>query len=976
MNEEQRTLEVLPTAAHVAECEWSAPFARTPPAMTFDALEEALIRFGLRGRRRASRVVAQVVAQLALATTDLGPFGPPPLSRGVTKALRTTAAELLAAGVTSDEIDQVARRKGDALRARLEALARLMRAIRERHARLKTRTRASALGSALRALNAGEWPQALAGIQHIRIRHVTDWSPARLALVAGLASALARRGGRLTVVLVEPALPLSSEAEAHVRRAFESSGGDVDLIADDEPHALAPLDAQHAATPSAEIRAIVARIEDLVSRGTPVDRIAIAGANIAGSAERWTSVMLAAGLPVLAGRDRSPLDASVTRAALELVRLDSREATTRERVASLIGSTFIDLSAFVPDVPAPSRIVEHLRHSGVRGRVREAGEDGFRARLRKLVGQYEHAGRQALAAEVQATSSALTELFRRLDQWPRVAPLVRHARELSTLLRDLRVAQAVWRPPSSAWTGVDAESGAVASRDLAMAAERRAWLALERALEDVEELGDTPGLRKETLSRADFAELLREALGAADAGRGDAPGGGVQLLDLSEVPGRRLDHVFVVHADDASLPGTDEPNLLFSDDEIRRVNAAFGRPVLDGRRSRVARTLQLAATLDSTAHVTLSWSRVDDRARPLVPTSFASLVPPDRIRALELRPLDPAWLRLDSPELDVRRAAALERSMFFDDPSRAIGPFTGEARSAAARFAALVPGSAPNPVSASVLERAANCGFQHLADWLWRVRDDEEPTEVAPPSLVGRVAHLALEHAVRAILERDLWRADAVDEALDVGMSAARAAIDELEQRTTVGHPEVWRLTRARLVSRVRRTLGEEIRRAEGQHSQPIELELGFGVPGAPLPPLKLGGVHVGGRIDRVDRSPRSLVVVDYKSSSIRSCNERLSQSALLVTQFQLPIYAEAIRLLHADTHGRSVEAQYTSLRDAGRSLTLSRAHPGSLHGPLTREVQALVGRMRRGDFPIAPASCRGCSLRPVCRIPQLEDAS
>ena len=148
--------------------------------------------------------------------------------------------------------------------------------------------------------------------------------------------------------------------------------------------------------------------------------------------------------------------------------------------------------------------------------------------------------------------------------------------------------------------------------------------------------------------------------------------------------------------------------------------------------------------------------------------------------------------------------------------------------------------------------------------------------------------------------------------------------------------------------------------------------------------------VLVRGIIDRIDESHGgSLLVLDYKSSSLDTLTRKLDPGWLLRPEFQLAIYLALVRQIHP---GKRVDAAYVSLKKARRTATLGEKTAGdavdlgrllemdaaararlreeaepSLN--LADEVWKIVHKQRGGTFPVDPINCDYCDLQPTCRL-------
>jgi RecB family exonuclease len=198
-------------------------------------------------------------------------------------------------------------------------------------------------------------------------------------------------------------------------------------------------------------------------------------------------------------------------------------------------------------------------------------------------------------------------------------------------------------------------------------------------------------------------------------------------------------------------------------------------------------------------------------------------------------------------------------------------------------------------------------------------------------------------------------------EDLAVLREVALEAMDAFAAEEHVGHPALWELKKAQLLS----DLAAVVEADPG--ADPLELERRFGFEDPESwPAIRFGDVHVRGIVDRVDRRPDgTLVVLDYKSSRSESLAAKLKEETLLAPEFQLALYAELLRQRGA---GR-VDAGYVSLKDARRTKTLRESGIDVDALPVAAKVLERVERMRAGRFEVRPLTCDYCELKPACRL-------
>ncbi len=971
------TVDRLPRSSHAI-----AAVGRV--ATTVRQLEDTLSRTALGDRRPLSGLARSLAMALVLAQHLPEPFAAVAQKPGFRRAVERLWKEVAAGACEVQELAAAAAHLGGALADRVRALASVLARYQVRLDELDLADPDAMLGAATRMLERGApVPQELA-VDLVRVEDVVDWPPSRLAWVRALGDALARRGGRVEVVLPDSDAPELADVVDPVWRSLEALSEGVQP----ERRPLRWLRSARvhgftAGTAGAELTEVARRVHALLEQGVPASHIAIASRGIADLANLIERVCAAAGVPVRNRRGRSLLASSTARLALELARLQGARGTTAKRVGAVVGSYLVDLRGVEPGAPGPPVLARLLREAHVRDRALESDDlDGFASRLERLARAREHDQDPRGADEARRARQAFAAFFAELDLWPDRASFRRHGRELVRLLDRLRVPNRLrrlsFRPPTAGASLPDAMDRLQSSQ---LAHEQAVWSRLPTALSDLSDAARSLGGEDEVVSRADFASWLEERLGAESIRPASARGVSVEVAELADLAGRTVEHLFVVGAYDGRLPGTPAIDPLLSDDDRWRLNAALGRPVFrvpprGVERSplptrQLAQALEFALALEAASNVTLSRPRADDRGRPLAPSPLAALVGATE-EHLPFRPLDGALASRSSQSIADRRRAAVERARFFAGGNGAV--FDGDASPVGEALRAFVPGTAERPLSAGGAERAAACRFRHFAEVLLGARPPPETGDDAGPMESGRLAHLAAESAVRAIVGRGWWAPDRRQDALEVGIAAAALTLDAEEPHTVLGSPDLWAIQRRKMLGRLRRMLELEIDRTALVGMKPCFLELDFGRAGTPVPTVMLGDVHLAGKIDRVDTGPAGTSVLDYKSGAAEAMASRLRSDALLVTQFQLPFYVVAAKALAEGP----ADAVYVSLRDGERSKTLFEAAKTSwpeLEGRLEDEIGTLVEALARADFSPRPRTCRGCHLRPVCRIPRPEAA-
>ena len=442
----------------------------------------------------------------------------------------------------------------------------------------------------------------------------------------------------------------------------------------------------------------------------------------------------------------------------------------------------------------------------------------------------------------------------------------------------------------------------------------------------------------------------------------------VQVSDPEGTRARRFQAVFVCGLQEGEFPRPQSGEPFLSDDD-RRALAKASDLRLPAREDELDRERHLFYVCCSRAErlLVLSARFSDEEGNPQVPSFLveevrdlfdaAALERTTQVRSLA----DVTWTPEGAPT-----GAEWERALALAGPRRE--PRRPDGLHDAAVLAALTE----RRLSAGALEAFADCPVKWLVDRILR------PEELAPDpeQLVrGSYAHSVLEATYRRLGSR-VTR--------DNLETAETILLDELyaQQERFPISPRETRLRTA--VRRLEFDLLRHLRReAEaGGEFEPRHLELGFGGAADELPPLRLNGAELTGRIDRVDVAGGRAVVRDYKTGKtsfpVAKWEER--------NRLQVALYMLAVReLLKLEP----VAGMYVALAGDGGPRGLAREDavegigavaandtrpPGEFEDLLAaarERVGELAGRMRTGEVRPCPETCAwngGCSYPSICR--------
>jgi hypothetical protein len=427
---------------------------------------------------------------------------------------------------------------------------------------------------------------------------------------------------------------------------------------------------------------------------------------------------------------------------------------------------------------------------------------------------------------------------------------------------------------------------------------------------------------------------------------GSPRGGAVAVLDPLALRARRVRALFLCGLQAGVFPAPAHPPPWLSEDERRSLAEASGlRLELPGSQLDAERYLFYAAISRPEELLALSWHSAGDNGDSTFPSLFLDDV-------CDLFAGDPRGRRVSRPAGAAHwpgpgRAPASweERAVALSSPPHdppALGALQDQQLLAELRHDRLW--------SASQLKNWMDCPVRWFLESLLRAKDIDPDAE---PLARGGLAHAALKDTLEG-LRRQTGSARLTPARLEL----ARELLHEALNR----HAPHFPLSAApERVPGVRRRLEADLERYL-QHAceqdsplEPTYFELGFGFdaessdgqaqsgvdsgadpggdPGTgessapPLPPLDLGhGVHVRGRIDRIDLSADGQAVVyDYKGGYAPPPDRWLAeghlQAALYMRVAEQLLHHQAVGGFYQPLAGRDLRAR--GVLSAGSDLTL-----------------------------------------------------
>ncbi|MEB3884859.1 PD-(D/E)XK nuclease family protein [Lyngbya sp. CCY1209] len=248
--------------------------------------------------------------------------------------------------------------------------------------------------------------------------------------------------------------------------------------------------------------------------------------------------------------------------------------------------------------------------------------------------------------------------------------------------------------------------------------------------------------------------------------------------------------------------------------------------------------------------------------------------------------------------------------------------------------------------SASQLTAIGQCPFKWFANYLLHLKDLPEAEAELSPSLRGRLYHRCLELLLKEIKNRaDLMR---------LGREEIEATFGEAEQDIEVPNLTNWEGRRLEHLEMLELNL-----RAESflpENAEILQLETSF--------QADWYGLKVRGVVDRIDRTPEGLVLLDYKTSGSVPPGIK-DESGRAKIDLQLALYENAIAQNFENE--KILESQFYSLTKQ-KYLSKSKPDPETLEA----FAEKVKRHLETGSYPVDPdieqKACQYCEFDAVCR--------
>jgi RecB family exonuclease len=292
------------------------------------------------------------------------------------------------------------------------------------------------------------------------------------------------------------------------------------------------------------------------------------------------------------------------------------------------------------------------------------------------------------------------------------------------------------------------------------------------------------------------------------------------------------------------------------------------------------------------------------------------------------------------------------------------------------------------------IDRYRSCPYAYL--YLRLLRAGPEPSGISfvDDIFIGEVYHEALAHLFELIRDADgPFRSERADAYRDLVGGCLDHAFAKLAKRRGDFVGIVLETCRADLDRHIRNLVAAEAERFPSLEIGPIEEEFELEYPEV------AGGVVLRGRVDRISRSDRGAVVVDYKKGMVPTRAQVAPDAAGDIARAQIPCYLRLVR--GADRAGEKIDsAWYISIEGHGERkpgaavCAYDATAPAPADGPPGRgakgpyvtglalapfleafdaALRATAEGILAGAFPLAPKdtqddACQDCGARGICR--------
>jgi hypothetical protein len=287
-------------------------------------------------------------------------------------------------------------------------------------------------------------------------------------------------------------------------------------------------------------------------------------------------------------------------------------------------------------------------------------------------------------------------------------------------------------------------------------------------------------------------------------------------------------------------------------------------------------------------------------------------------------------------------------------------------------------------IDSTAIDNYLDCPFRYLYLRLLKTEAESSGIDFVDALFLGDVYHEALARLFARIRDADgRFRPERREDYRGLVGECLKEAFERLADERGPFVAVVLEAYRGRLEGYLGLLLEAEAEYFPGLEVGPIEESLEL-----PYPALA-GGFILRGRIDRISRSERGAVVVDYKKGRIPARSRVAPDAEGAIAEAQIPCY---LRLVSSGAGGEAIDsAWYFSIEgadgqaaaraacafgdaeDTGRGAYVPREALGSFLAAFDAALRGVAEGIARGSYPLAPKEaqrgvCEGCGARGICR--------
>ena len=247
--------------------------------------------------------------------------------------------------------------------------------------------------------------------------------------------------------------------------------------------------------------------------------------------------------------------------------------------------------------------------------------------------------------------------------------------------------------------------------------------------------------------------------------------------------------------------------------------------------------------------------------------------------------------------------------------------------------------------SASQLTQIGQCPFKWFAARLLKLEELSETKLTLESNVLGSLYHRCLELYLQDIKNaEDLQKLD---------LEQLKKAFEEAEANLQIPDIPIWETYKQELLNVLK--INVTTPSFLPSESEIIEREKYF--------TARWHGLKIKGIIDRLDRTPQGIKVIDYKTSSSPPLGIK-DRANKITIDIQIPLYIDAMAEEYPES---SIDAVYYSLSKC-KPIRRNKTDPEAL-ADFARQLKQYLST---GNYPIAPdiqfKACKYCQFDLVCR--------